>query len=712
MTEKSGEKTRVALVGGGFIAEFHLQALQELPWVEVMALCDPSLVRARELARKYRIPHVFADLETLLEGPRPDAAHVLAPPALHAELTRELLQEGIHVFVEKPMGLSVAECEEMHQLALSKKVQLGVNHSQVFHPGFQELVELVERRTIGPIEHAISVTNLPMRQLSLKQYGHWMFQQPQNILLESGPHPFSLLLALLGEVRTASTVTSKAKMLGDALPFHHGWHSMLRCARGTASVYMNFGARHLESSIKLIGADGTLSLDLVHGFIQNFGKTRWPEFEDTRVQARDNARRLEKRGRESFRNYLLSLFKLKPRSDLFYLSMKNSIQAYHEALHEHRDVPQSGREGREVLRYCHMVWSGREPEFYPTVEPTNEAPRNLGGDEVLVLGATGFIGSHLVEALVAQGKRVRVLVRSRGALPAWLNHPAVMVVHGSLTDEDVLAQAIAGCRFVFHLATGLGETWEETQRIGVEPTRRIAELCVEHRVERLLYTSTIAALYVGDKEVGERVDETLGIDPHPNGRSIYARLKIASEQILDNLHLNQKLPVVIFRPGLVVGSRGRSRVSGTGYWARDNHCIGWNRGDNPLPFVLVEDIVSALIAAQEAPGIDGMHFNLAGPVALTASEYCQELGRFGQRNIILHPQSPIWLQTLDIGKWLVKAMIRKPGNRFPSYRDLKTRGLTARIDCSLAEDKLGWTPEQDRVRFIEKGIRVVLEEGG
>ena len=712
MTEKIGEKTRVALVGGGYIAEFHLQALKELPWVEVTALCDPQLLRARELARQYDIPHVFGDLANLLESQVPDAAHILAPPALHAELTRTLLEHGVHVFTEKPMGLSVAECEEMHQLAQSRKRQLGVNHSQVFHPSFQEVLDLVERRAIGPIEHVISVTNLPMRQLAQKQYGHWMFQDPQNILLESGPHPFSLLLALLGEVRTARTVTSKAKMLGDALPFHHGWHSMLRCARGTASVYMNFGAKHLDSSLKLIGADGTISLDLVHGIIQYYGKSRWPEFEDTRVQANANARLQKKRGRQSFRNYLLSLFKLKPRSDLFYLSMKNSIHAYHKALRVHEDVPQSGREGREVLRYCHMVWSGREPEFYPTVEPHEDAPRNLGGDEVLVLGATGFIGSHLVEALVARGNRVRVLVRSQGALPAWLNHPAVMVVHGSLSDADVLSKAIAGCRFVFHLATGLCDSWEETRRIGVESTRRIAELCLEHGVERLLYTSSIAALYVGDKEPGESVDESLGIDPHPGGRSIYARLKIASEQILDNLHINQGLPVVIFRPGLVVGSRGRSRVSGTGYWARDNHCVGWNRGDNPLPFVLVEDIVSALLAAQEAEGIEGMHFNLVGPVCLTAREYCQELGRFGQRNIHLHPQSPIWLQTMDVGKWVIKALIRKPGNQFPSFRDLKTRGLMARIDCHLAEEKLGWRPESDRVRFIDKGIRLVLEEEG
>ncbi len=712
MTEKIGEKTRVALVGGGYIAEFHLQSLQALPWVEIIALCDPDLLRARELARKYKIPHVFDHLEALLENHKPDAAHILAPPSLHAELTRTLLEQGVHVFSEKPMGLSVAECEEMHQLAQSKKLQLGVNHSQVFHPGFQDLLALVNSRAIGPIEHVVSVTNLPMRQLALKQYGHWMFREPQNILLESGPHPFSLLLALLGEVRTARTVTSKAKMLGDALPFHQGWHSMLRCARGTASVYMNFGAKYLDSSIKLIGADGTISLDLVHGFIQHFGKSRWPEFEDTRVQANRNARLLKKRGRQSLKNYLLSLFKLKPRSDLFYLSMKNSIQAYHQALHEGATVLQSGREGREVMRYCHMVWSGREPEFYPTVEFHDEAPRNQEGDEVLVLGATGFIGSHLVEALVAQGKRVRVLVRSRGALPAWLNHPAVMVVHGSLTDEEVLGQAIAGCRFVFHLATGLGDSWEETRRIGVESTRRLAELCLEHEVERLIYTSSIAAVYFGDKEVDERVDESLGIDPKPDGRSTYARLKIASEQILDNLHEQEGLPVVTLRPGLVVGSRGRSRVSGTGYWARDNHCIGWNRGDNPLPFVLVEDIVSALLAAQEAPGIEGMHFNLVGPVCLTAQEYIQELGRFGQRNIALHPQSPIWLQGMDVGKWVIKAMIRKPGNQFPSYRDLKTRGLTAHIDCTLAMEKLGWQPEQDRVRFIDKGIRVVLEEEG
>ncbi|MEZ5988346.1 MAG: NAD-dependent epimerase/dehydratase family protein [Planctomycetota bacterium] len=708
MPKSSGKKTRVALVGGGYIAEYHLEPLRQLPWVELSAVVDPDLRRAKALAARWRIPEVHADLDGLLAGDRPDVAHVATPPPEHGPVAARLLDEGVAAFVEKPLGLSVAECEELHQLAQARGVPLGVNHSQVFHPGFRELMALVEARVIGPVEHVVSVTNLPLRQLAQRQIGHWMFREPRNILLEQGPHPFSLLLALLGEVRSARTMLSKARLLAGTVPFHESWQANLRCARGTASVYLRFGGHHLASSLELIGPDGTLSLDLARGFVQHVEKTQFPDFEDTRRNAVRNARRLKRTGRRAFWGYLGALLRFRPRNDLFFAAMRDSIHAFHQALREGRPVPQSAREAREVMRYCHLVWSGREPEFPPIAETTRSVPVQAGGDEVLVLGATGFIGSHLVERLVARGDRVRVLVRGHGPLPAWLNHPAVMVLHGDLEDEGQLERAVRGCRHVYHLATGLGQSWEECRRVGVGGTELLARKCLAAGVERLVFTSSIAALYLGES-VG---DAKAALDPHPVGRSLYARLKIACEQVLDRMHREDGLDVVVLRPAIVVGHRGRSRVSGTGYWPRDNHCIGWNKGDNPLPFVLVEDVVEALVAAARRPGLAGRHYDLVGPVRLTAREYVQEVARLSRRPVGFHPRTPAVLQLVEIGKWLVKLAIRKPDNRFPSYRDLKTRGLVAWLDASTAEEDLGWRPERDRVRFIDKGIRVVLEEDG
>ncbi|MFQ5507645.1 MAG: hypothetical protein ACE5F1_23015, partial [Planctomycetota bacterium] len=124
-----------------------------------------------------------------------------------------------------------------------------------------------------------------------------------------------------------------------------------------------------------------------------------------------------------------------------------------------------------------------------------------------------------------------------------------------------------------------------------------------------------------------------------------------------------------------------------------------------------DDVVAAFLAAGEADAALGRCFNLAGPQRPSAREYVGELSRLSGRKLHYHPQAPLGIQLVDIAKWAVKQMIRKPENSFPAYRDLKTRALRPTIDCSLAERLLDWKPEKDRDRFLELGLRLPLEEG-
>jgi nucleoside-diphosphate-sugar epimerase len=145
--------------------------------------------------------------------------------------------------------------------------------------------------------------------------------------------------------------------------------------------------------------------------------------------------------------------------------------------------------------------------------------------------------------------------------------------------------------------------------------------------------------------------------------------------------------------------------SGVGYWPNDIRCIGWNRGNNPLPFVLVRDIAQALFAALDAHGIDGMDFNLVGDVRPSAREYVARLADAARRDYRFYPRSRWKLQAIEIGKWLLKVAARKPENPFPSYRDLKSRGLVSQIDCSAAKKHLSWRPNDDVDAFYRQAVR-------
>jgi predicted dehydrogenase len=103
---------RVGLVGTGYVSQHHLRALKKLDYVEVAALCDSNLDRATKAAQQAGVARACRSLDQLA-AERLDVIHILTPPASHCSLTVQALKMGCHVFVEKPMAPSSAECDRM-----------------------------------------------------------------------------------------------------------------------------------------------------------------------------------------------------------------------------------------------------------------------------------------------------------------------------------------------------------------------------------------------------------------------------------------------------------------------------------------------------------------------------------------------------------------------------------------------------------------------
>ena len=237
----------------------------------------------------------------------------------------------------------------------------------------------------------------------------------------------------------------------------------------------------------------------------------------------------------------------------------------------------------------------------------------------------------------------------------------------------------------------------------VAGARTVAEACLARGVGRLVHVSSIAALYLGQPDAV--VTGMTEVDPRPARRSAYAHGKAASERLLVDLAQRTGLALCIVRPGLVVGAGGVALHGGLGFANNGQHCLGWNAGDNPLPFVLVEDVAEAIFLASRADAAAGRRYNLVGDVRPSARDYLGELARALGRPLVFHPQTLAYQQAVELGKWLVKRAIGRPAP-LPSYRDLKSRGLMARFDCADAKDDLGWRPVADRAEFMRRGVAV------
>src|SRR5436305_1029512 len=144
------EKVRVGLVGAGYVASRHLRALKDLPFVEIVGICDVDGTRASALASRFGVPRFFRTLADMAAA-HPQVVHVLTPPVSHCALALEALEMGCHVFVEKPLAESVEECDLMIAKAREKGLVLSVNHSVLFEPAMRAALDYVAKGHCGDI---------------------------------------------------------------------------------------------------------------------------------------------------------------------------------------------------------------------------------------------------------------------------------------------------------------------------------------------------------------------------------------------------------------------------------------------------------------------------------------------------------------------------------------------------------------------------------
>lgn len=709
---ESKPPTRVVLVGTGTIAAVHAAVLRGLPEVELLGVCDRDAAKAEAFARAHHVGFATASVPDLVQALRPEVAHVLVPPQHHACVAGELLDRGVSVFVEKPIALRGSDARALAERARGAGRVAAVNHNFVFHPLFRRLEADVKRGAIGRVERVLSFQNNPLRQFTAGDFGNWLFENPENVFFEQGPHALSQIVALLGAPTGVRSEPSGRRDVPGGGVFFDTWDVTLTFGEVQAQLTMRFAREFPESWLYVVGQDGALRADLLTGAYSFHRKSRWPEFWDQMLTGRRDAREAAAAGRAACFGYVGTLLRLHDRRDPFFVGMKESLTRFHRALRAGERPPATAEDGAALVDLCEAVTAPARAavRVRPPAEPRALLPftePRLG--EVAILGASGFVGGHLVERLTREGVPVRILLRRPRIAAAWLRHPLTRFVEGDLADASALERLVEGAAAVVHLASGGGDRYADFERTIVFGTDAVAQACLRAKVPRLLYASTVAALYLGRRG---RAGDELEPDPKPQSRSHYARAKIESERRLRELHVRQGLPVVVLRPAVVVGRRGRPFHSGVGQWPRDTECVGWGDGEGPIPFVLVEDVADAFVKALTAPGIEGRRFNLAGDVRLSAREYVHELALATGRPFHFHPAPLPLVQAADIVKWGVKVAIRRPENPFPSYRDLATRAFRTELDCTGAKDALGWRPEGDRERFVERGIRSAFRRDG
>ncbi len=693
---------RIGLIGAGFISRVHADALKDIPNTQVTAIVDPSIGTAEALARHCGGAKVYASVSDALAADAFDCAHVLVPPELHADLARDLLAAGKPVLLEKPLAATAADCADLVQRSAATGTPLGVNQNFVHHPSFVRLRHLVETRAFGRPRFVDVLYNVPLRQLAARQFGHWMFAAPGNILLEQAVHPLSQIAALAGSIGAVRAFASPPVLLSPDRRFHASAEVALDCESLPAQLRFAVGQSFPFWQVRVVCDDGIVVADILADRCVSYGRTRWMDAVDGFLSGARTAGALLRDSAAGTVRYVASLLKLRPRSDAFFVSMRASIAAFHAALDAGTPPALDAAFGAMLVGACERI---RDAAFAPAPAPLEPASRPTDQTpDIAILGGTGFIGTHLVRLCLARNLSVTVMARSIRGLPAEFNDPRVRVLRGDIRDKDAVAGAISGAPIVVNLAHGGGgASYAEIRAAMVGGAEAVAEAARTAGATRLVHVGSIASLYLGPQ--AGPVTHATPPDPQSDRRADYARAKAECDRMLLARHRDTALPVVILRPGVVVGDGTSPFHSGLGLFNNEQHCIGWNAGRNPLPFVLAEDVATAILGACKAEGIDGRTYNIVGDVRWTARDYIATLATALERPLHFHPQSATWLWLMECGKWLIKRLTGRAVPA-PSRHDFLSRGMMARFDCSDAQRDLAWTPVADPAVFRARAIEV------
>ncbi len=243
---------------------------------------------------------------------------------------------------------------------------------------------------------------------------------------------------------------------------------------------------------------------------------------------------------------------------------------------------------------------------------------------VLITGGAGFIGSHLAERLLREGRRVIVLddlsTGSRSNLTAIARHPQFSFIEARLSAYNQLPELVAQCQRVYHLAAAVGVDLVVSQPIRVletnlHETEVLLEASAPSRTPMLI-TST-SEVYGKSREPAFSEDDDLLIGPPHQSRWSYACSKLMDEFLALAYHREKDLPVTIVRLFNTVGPRQTGR-----YGMVLPRFIAAARAGQPLRvfgdglqtrcFCYVADAVEALVRLQRAPGAAGRIFNVGG----------------------------------------------------------------------------------------------------
>lgn len=323
-------KFNFGLIGCGRISKNHFEAINAMPGVKLVGVCDTNESALVTCTKKYQCEG-YSDYKQMLANPDIDIVSICTPSGLHASMAIDAMNAGKHVVVEKPMAMSLCEADAMIEASRINGVKLAVAHQNRFNNAIVKTRQALEAGKFGRLTHGSAVVRWHRDENYYKQApwrGTW--EHDGGCLMNQSIHNIDLLQWMFGPVESvfAYTATNLRHIQGEdvavaVLRFRNG-------AFGTIEASTTIYPKNLEETLSLFGSTGTV---LVGGVAVNKIEA-WHFHDETDVEQRQ--------------------FEEPP--NIYGFGHADIIRDMIEAIKEGREPAITGTEGRKALEIILAIY--------------------------------------------------------------------------------------------------------------------------------------------------------------------------------------------------------------------------------------------------------------------------------------------------------------------------------------------------------------------
>ncbi|MBU1088096.1 MAG: SDR family NAD(P)-dependent oxidoreductase [Candidatus Omnitrophica bacterium] len=580
MSKEIKSNLRIGIIGCGNIAKVHLNYVKGLVDLSNIALCEKDAIRLKEFAKDSGVTNNFNLLNDLIEKFKPDVVHILTPPASHRDIAIQCLNKGVHVLIEKPMCVSVEDADEIIKAAKDAKLLVCVDHMRLYESPMLRFRKIYDSGVLGEIVKISAGYSYDSKaRVDTDAASRWRNKLPGASFFDVLPHPLCILEEYLPEIKLDNATLRKD---------NNGEIDEVLCTfsskKAIASLHMSLNVFPLVNYVTFECSNGLVNIDF-RNFLFYTRRSVGLSGPIERIIGNLSI------SWQIFFGTLSSIFKFIQGKLDPYDGLKYIIVDFYKAV-ETKSLKSivPAEKAKKLLEITNEIFPKPGDDEKPVSRPI------LSTADVLVTGGTGGIGRRLVNRLLKNGLKVRVLSH-RNLNDEELNslfEGQVTLVKGDVYNFEDVSYACNGIKTVFHLAAAMKGDWNYHLDTTVTGTRNLLEAAQQKGVNKFIYVSTLNVYDAKNYPRNGQINEEFQYEDHPEKRGNYSGAKLMAEKIVLEYIENKNMLISIVRPGLVYGHNDIILPKDIGIRVGKRLLVVFG-GGRKIPLVYVENLIDALM---------------------------------------------------------------------------------------------------------------------